>query len=62
MSNNRMMDNTKLLYHMDRVIQHFDKKEKVAPIHIDMGIAKFCNVRCIFCYGLKQTPSPVFIE
>ena len=47
---------------MDRVIQHFDKEQKVAPIHIDMGIAKFCNVKCVFCYGLKQTPSPVFIE
>jgi radical SAM protein with 4Fe4S-binding SPASM domain len=58
----RMMDSTKLLYHMDRVIKHFDNGERVAPIHIDMGIAKFCNIKCLYCYGFKQQPAPVFIE
>jgi MoaA/NifB/PqqE/SkfB family radical SAM enzyme len=58
----RRMDGTKLLWHMDRVIAHFDKNERIAPIHIDMGIAKFCNIKCVYCYGFKQTPAPVFIK
>ena len=48
----RLMDGTKMLWHMDRIIDHFDKNKRVAPVHIDMGIAKFCNVNCIFCYGI----------
>lgn len=58
----RLMDSTKLLWHMDEVINWFDKEKKVAPIHIDMGIAKFCNIKCVFCYGLFQQPAPVFIK
>ena len=58
----RMHDSTKLLWHMDRVISHFDKGERVAPIHIDMGIAKFCNIFCNFCFGKYQNVQKVFIE
>ena len=48
---------------MDRVIEHFDKGQKVAPVHIDMGIAKFCNVKCVFCYGMFQNiQSGVYIK
>ena len=57
-----MHDGTKLLWHMDRVMAHFDRGERVAPIHIDMGIAKFCNIRCVFCYGQYQEMKPVFIK
>ena len=59
---NRKMDGTKLLWHMDRVIQHFDKQERVAPIHIDMGLSKFCNISCIMCYGIFQNPDKEFIQ
>jgi radical SAM protein with 4Fe4S-binding SPASM domain len=58
----RRMDDTKLLWHMDRVKARFDRKERVAPIHIDMGIAKFCNVACVFCYGMYQTMSKDLIQ
>jgi radical SAM protein with 4Fe4S-binding SPASM domain len=27
-----------------------------------MGIAKFCNIACRFCYGFYQKPKPVFIK
>lgn len=56
------MDDTKLLWHMDRVYDWFDKGNRIPPIHIDMGIAKFCNVKCVFCYGLFQKPAPVYIQ
>lgn len=50
----RYHDGTKLLWHMDRVIEHFDKGKRVPPIHIDAGLTKKCNERCIYCYGAYQ--------
>jgi len=58
----REMNNTKLLWHMDRVISYFDKGEKVPPIHIDIGIAKFCNLNCVFCYGIFQNRKKTIIQ
>lgn len=58
----RKHDSTKLLYHMPRVMAHFDHDERVAPIHIDMGIAKFCNIKCVYCYGLFQDVKKVYIQ
>jgi len=57
----RRMDDTKLLWHMDRVHKYF-QNDRVAPIHIDMGIAKFCNVKCVFCYGKYQEMTKTFIQ
>jgi len=31
------------------------------PLHIDMGIHKSCNIKCVYCYGVKQVKSPEFI-
>jgi hypothetical protein len=45
----RRMDGTKLMWHMDRVNDRFIRGQRIAPIHIDMGIAKFCNIGCVFC-------------
>lgn len=47
------LDGHKLIYHLDRVMDWLDKKE-IAPIHIDMGLAKFCNMACIYCIGVTQ--------
>lgn len=58
----RHMDSTKLLWHMDRVIQHYDKGEKVAPIHIDVGLTKDCNMRCDYCYGYFQSMDGAIIQ
>ncbi|MFA5317959.1 MAG: radical SAM protein [Patescibacteria group bacterium] len=61
--NRFMFNSTKLLWHMDRVIDRFgngrDKRggKRVAPIHIDAGISKTCNAKCIFCYGIWQKPT-----
>jgi len=56
------MNDTKLLWHMDRVEDLFDKGKRIVPIHIDMGIAKFCNIRCVYCYGENQEQSKEFIQ
>src|SRR3989304_5392936 len=58
----RKMDSSKLLWHMQRVQARFDRGERVAPIHIDMGIAKWCVARCVFCYGIYQKLKSVFIK
>lgn len=58
----RLMDGTKLMYHPERVYKHFERGERVAPIHIDMGLTKFCNVNCVFCFGVFQNPSKEFIQ
>lgn len=58
----RRMDGTKLFWHMQRVEERFRNDERVAPIHLDMGIAKFCNISCSFCYGKYQNLKPVYIK
>ncbi|OGV83470.1 MAG: radical SAM protein [Lentisphaerae bacterium RIFOXYB12_FULL_65_16] len=42
-----------MIYHMDRV-QEWRRGERIAPIHIDMGLTKFCNIACIYCIGVTQ--------
>lgn len=49
-----LLDGSKLLWHMDRVHKHFVRGKRIAPIMIDAGITKFCNVKCEFCYGIFQ--------
>ena len=58
----RFTDSTKLLWHMDRVIEHYDKGKRVAPIHIDVGLTKKCNVNCVFCYGYYQNMDGSIIQ
>lgn len=48
------LDDCKLAWHMDRVHKHFVQGKRIAPIMIDAGITKFCNIKCEFCYGLFQ--------
>jgi MoaA/NifB/PqqE/SkfB family radical SAM enzyme len=47
------LDGHKLIYHADRVIAWL-KGQRIAPIHIDMGLTKFCNMGCIYCIGVTQ--------
>src|SRR6266496_6820573 len=47
------LDGHKLIYHMDRVTK-WSNGERVAPIQIDMGLTKFCNVACVYCIGVTQ--------
>lgn len=53
MADQYMMDGNKMLWHMDRV-EALKKGEKIAPIHIDAGLSKGCNIRCQYCFGVVQ--------
>ena len=55
-----LFDGCKLLWHQDKLQDYLDGK-RISPIHIDMGIHKGCNIRCIYCYGIKQKMSKEFI-
>jgi len=48
-----LLDGHKLLYHLDR-LQAWQAGKRIAPIHIDMGLTKDCNLRCLYCYGKVQ--------
>jgi MoaA/NifB/PqqE/SkfB family radical SAM enzyme len=47
-------DGHKLIYHMDRIYDHFERGKRIAPIHIDMGATATCNSDCIYCYAKHQ--------
>jgi len=46
-------DGHKMMHHLDRVAA-WQKGERFAPIHIDMGLTKFCDTACIYCYAVVQ--------
>ena len=46
-------DGHKMLHHLDRVMA-WQNGERFAPVHIDMGLTKFCNTACIYCYAVVQ--------
>jgi MoaA/NifB/PqqE/SkfB family radical SAM enzyme len=52
--NKYILDGHKLYWHMDRVHEHFRDGKRIAPIHIDIGVTKQCNAKCIYCYGIFQ--------
>ncbi|MEK6969713.1 MAG: radical SAM protein [Nanoarchaeota archaeon] len=47
------MGGHKLYWHPDR-INDWMKGKKIAPLHIDAGLSKGCNIRCEYCYGAIQ--------
>ncbi|MBI2438814.1 MAG: radical SAM protein [Lentisphaerae bacterium] len=48
-----LMDSHKLLWHLDRIVDSQAGK-RIAPLHIDVGLSKGCNIRCHYCYGATQ--------
>jgi MoaA/NifB/PqqE/SkfB family radical SAM enzyme len=46
-------DGHKLMYHPDRIAA-WQRGERFAPVHIDMGLTKFCNTACLYCYAVVQ--------
>ena len=46
-------DGHKMMHHLDRLAA-WQRGERFAPIHIDMGLTKFCNTACIYCYAVVQ--------
>lgn len=55
-----LFDGCKLIYHQQHLKQ-FLEGHRIYPLHVDMGIHKSCNIRCVYCYGVKQVPSPKYI-
>lgn len=53
MADKYIMDGHKLLWHLDRVNDWLNGK-RIAPIHIDVGLSKGCNIRCEYCFGVIQ--------
>lgn len=47
------MDQHKLYWHLDRVNQWLHG-DRIAPLHIDLGISSGCNMGCKYCYGVLQ--------
>ena len=48
-----LLDGNKMLWHQDRV-EAFHNGERFAPVHIDQGLSKGCNIACHYCYGVTQ--------
>ena len=53
MTDQYKMDGNKMLWHLDRV-NAWDNGDKIAPIHIDVGLSKGGNIKCNYCYGATQ--------
>lgn len=47
------MDGHKLYWHLGRVNDWMNGK-RIAPLHIDVGLSKGCNIKCEYCYGVLQ--------
>ena len=62
MQNKYLFDGQKLMWHMDRVEAHFKRGERIVPLHIDLGVTKFCNAACVYCYGTFQKMGKDIIE
>ncbi len=48
------LDSNKLQWHMPRILKHYVHGKRIAPVMIDAGITKVCNIKCEFCYGIHQ--------
>ena len=48
-----ILDDTKLRWHRDRVLQWM-AGERIAPIEIDMALTRACQYNCVYCYGKLQ--------
>ena len=48
-----LMDGHKLNWHYERVNEWL-KGERIAPLHIDVGLSKGCNIKCHYCFGQLQ--------
>lgn len=47
------LDGHKMLHHLDRV-REWQEGKRIAPVFIDMGLTKFCNMNCLYCIGVTQ--------
>jgi len=47
------MQGHKLHWHLDRVVE-WQQGKRIAPLHIDVGLSRGCNIKCHYCYGALQ--------
>ncbi len=48
-----ILDGTKIAWHQDRIAA-WERRERVAPITIDMALTRACNYGCHYCYAQMQ--------
>lgn len=53
-THNLLLDNSKILWHKERLNQWEYSKGKIAPITIDCALTTKCSYRCVYCYGKMQ--------
>jgi MoaA/NifB/PqqE/SkfB family radical SAM enzyme len=53
MADKYIMDGHKLIWHLDRVVD-WQNGKRIAPLHIDVGLSKGCNIHCEYCFGVLQ--------
>ena len=53
MADKYRMEGNKMLWHMDRV-NAWMRGERIAPLTIDAGLGKGCNIHCEYCFGTMQ--------
>lgn len=53
MTDKYVMDGHKMIWHLDRV-SDWENCNRIAPLHIDVGLSKGCNIRCQYCFGVLQ--------
>ncbi len=53
MADNFRMDGHKLHFHPARV-RDWLRGENIAPLHIDVGLSRGCNIHCQYCFGATQ--------
>jgi len=53
MTDKYLMDGHKLNWHLNRVEDWMNGK-RIAPVHIDVGLSKGCNIQCEYCFGVLQ--------
>jgi MoaA/NifB/PqqE/SkfB family radical SAM enzyme len=53
MTQQLILDGTKLAWHKDRV-DAWLRGERIAPITMDCALTRACSYRCVYCYGQLQ--------
>ncbi len=53
MTEDLILDGSKIAYYMDRV-EAWERGERIAPITIDMALTRKCDASCSFCYAMLQ--------
>lgn len=53
MTDKYLMDSHKCIWHLDRFNDWLNGK-RIAPVHIDVGLTRNCNIKCHYCFGQLQ--------